>query len=160
MKYSDLAAPGEQSIIAGVYLAALEDVDHSFTLEDSLSAIRRRLGEYTQGSVRLPGYWEDSITDEIKAALADSPLIEPADPRLITEVASTRGLALENGHEGGGQRRLWLSRPGFNNDSTIAVIRSVELGPSFGLETVLLLARRPGYRWKVFHGLVLGGYIS
>jgi len=103
VKYSDLPAPEEESTVVGAYWAAPEDVQRSFALEDSLSAMRRRLGESTPGPVRIPGYWEDSLTDEIEVALGDSLLSDPADPHVVAQVASTRGLAVESGHAGRGQ---------------------------------------------------------
>ena len=50
---------------------------------------------------------------------------------------------------------ITLSRPGLNRDSSIAAVRlDVWCGPLCGSSETLLLARKLGMRWRVWHAFL------
>lgn len=167
VKYSDVPAPTEEGVVAGVYRAALEGVGQPFVLEDSLSIMQHLTGEqviveHDSQAVpyQAPGYWEDSLAHEVEAAFAHAMFAETASRELILRLAPEPGSGTEVGDGRRERDRVWLSGVGFNGDSTIAVVRRIHVNYYSAFDIVLMLARRPGYRWKVFKSLTLAGWIS
>jgi hypothetical protein len=149
VKYSDTPAPTDANVAVDLYRVLLEAGGDSVVVETSLAAMKVTVGRDTLGPVRIPGYWTDSLKREIRAALGNARFDDPA------EEVPAFGMAT-----GPGNRRLWLSRAGFNHDSTIAVVREVSVWPWAALDEVVFLARRPGYRWVEFRRVARGGWIS
>ena len=171
VKYSDVQAPAGEGVVAGVYRAALNGVVQPFVLEDSPSTMYHTVYHLTREQVfvepdwqavriPVPGYWEDSLKHEVEAALAHAVFAATANRELILQLTPAPGLKTEPGAGRPERDRVWLSGVGFNGDSTIAVIRMIQVDYYSAFDTVLMLARRPGYRWKVFNSVVLGGWIS
>jgi len=167
VRYSDQIAPTNESVEVGVYAAVLETLRDPYmppiTVLTSSDSVIGPLEAWVSGSpVRVPGYWADTLRREVQVALADSGLRWPGNVQLIVEAASQTGVNLVTGKElhvlppqpDSGQplaARLWLSRPGFNRDSTIAAIRTTYwCGIRCAHGATLVLARRPGYRWQVW----------
>jgi hypothetical protein len=100
--------------------------------------------------------WADTLKLEVQAALADPHLGTPADDSLVQAAFRSRLPAGSPSHANGtGLTQLRLSNPGFNADSTIAAIRvGVLCGPLCGEGAIWLLARRPGFRWRVWRTVV------
>jgi hypothetical protein len=101
----------------------------------------------------MPDYWPDSLRREVESALADPAMRSAVTREQVEPGARELGIPVVPYPE---VRRasdtvpviLFLSQPGFNHDSTIAVVRvSVECGLLCGAGTIWLLSRRPGYRW-------------
>jgi hypothetical protein len=167
VKYSDVPAPAEEGVVAGVYRAALENVVQPFVLEDSLSIMQHLAGEQVvvehdsqADPFRAPGYWDDSLAHEVEAAFAHAMFLVTASRDVILGLSPEPGLRTESRDRRRERDRVWLSDIGFNEDSTIAVVRIIHANYYSAFDAVLMLARRPGYRWKVFKSLSLGGWIS
>jgi hypothetical protein len=171
VKYSVVPAPADEGVVAGVYRAALEDVVQPFVLEDSLSNMYHTLyhlkkeqvvvePDWRAVRIPVPGYWEDSLAHEVQAALAHAMFGATAKRELILHLSPEPGLRTERGNGRPEGDRVWLSGVGFNGDSTIAAVRMIHVNYCSAFDTVLMLARRPGYRWKVFNSVMLGGWIS
>ena len=167
VKYSDVPAPAEEGVVAGVYRAALEGVVQPFVLEDTLSTIQHLtreqvIVEHDSQAVpyHAPGYWDDSLAHEVEAAFAHAMFLETASRELVLRLAPEPAPGTEGGDGRRERDRVWLSGVGFNGDSTIAVVRRIHVNYYSAFDTVLMLARRPGYRWRVFKSLTLAGWIS
>jgi hypothetical protein len=109
---------------------------------------------------RIPGHWVDTLQHEARVALSDRALGKPADVGPVAEAARALGLVLLSPDttvwpQWTGRLPppgLWLSRPGFNGDSTIAAVRiDTYCGIQCGHGQTMLLARRPGMRWQVWY---------
>ena len=164
--YSDRPSPTGQGAELGVYAAVLaEYVDprrRSVTLAPLDSVVGEVAGYVTGRPVRVPGYWADALRQAVEVALADLRSPESATPALVAIAAAQVGLHLTPNRDfqppvsradNGGllAARLWLSRPGFNRDSTIAVVRSTYwCGMRCAHGITRVLARRPGYQWRVW----------
>jgi hypothetical protein len=172
VKYSNVPAAAEDGVLAGVYRAALDGVGDSLILEDSLSAMRESLmmgiereGQPVEHHNRpvhypIPGYWEDSLTHEVETAFAHAPLTKAARRDFVAQPLRGSESPIEHGERRREEARVWLSGVGFNGDSTIAVVRRISVNSFSAFDEVLMLARRPGYQWTVFHHVMLGGWIS
>jgi hypothetical protein len=167
-----MPAAAEEGVVAGVYRATLEGVGDSLILEDSLSVIGKSL---VMGQTRedqpvqhqsrpvhypIPGYWEDSLTHEVETAFAHAPLTQSVSRELVAHLLQPSERLTGRSQAPCEQARIWLSGIGFNGDSTIAVVRRIKVNSFSAFDQVLMLARRPGYRWTVFHEVMLGGWIS
>jgi hypothetical protein len=112
--------------------------------------------------IRIPGHWADTLKHEVRTALVDPDAAKVADRKQIERAARALGLVvLQDTTE-------WLvnsarppapvirlSRPGFNLDSTIAAVRmDLWCGPICGADETVLLARRPGKRWRIWHSFL------
>lgn len=172
VKYSNMPAAAEEGVVAGVYRATLEGVGDSLILEDSLSVIGESL---VMGKTRedppvqhqsrpahypIPSYWEDSLSHEVETAFAHAPLTTAVSRDLVAHLLQPSERVTDRCQAPCVQARIWLSGVGFNEDSTIAVVRRIKVNSFSAFDQVLMLARRPGYRWKVFHEVMLGGWIS
>jgi hypothetical protein len=116
--------------------------------------------ELNRGTGRIPGHWADSLKRQVRAALDDPALANEADTVVIKAAAEELHLTPQTEAPAStGSRpvpRLWLSAPGFNADSTIAVVRgSFWCGPLCGSGEVLFLARRPGTAWRIWDSELL-----
>jgi hypothetical protein len=110
--------------------------------------------------IRIPGHWVDSLQRETRAALDHTS--GAADPTALGQAARDLGLVLLPSDTtewptsvNSALPRMRLSRPGFNADSTIAALR-VDYWCGFlcGASQTLLLARRPGLRWRVWYAML------
>ena len=107
----------------------------------------------------VPGYWADTLQREVRTALGDPDFQLPADSTDLAVVARRLGLRPLPPDRAGDERRksatgprIEISQPGFNGDSTIAVIRVVvTYGFGAGAAEVLYLARRPHRAWCVWY---------
>ena len=163
VRYSTTPAPSSAPI-PGIYHAVLRSYftpsrDSMFVLADS--GTDAPLAAITTGSrFQVPGHWADTVKHEVFLALKDPAFLTSADSADVANVASALGLRLVRPdsmtHRESANHRptpqLHLSRPGFNRDSTIAVIRaSLWCGHLCGSGETLFLARRPGYDWRIWY---------
>lgn len=159
VRYSDRPAPTGLSQVAAVYQAVLADYyrparDTLFvelTPEDTI-AEAEPMALVGFGSPGLPSEWADTLKREVVAALADSGYGRwLAGPELV---AAARTIALQTALRDSAARRFpqfGMTRPGFNADSTIAVVRvSYVCGGLCGSGGVLYLARHPGTAWRIW----------
>jgi hypothetical protein len=121
----------------------------------------------TLGGLDVPNHWADTLKHEVRVALSDPNRSKLADSTDISLAARTLGLVLLPSDTTEWPlnpkrlppQRIRLSHAGFNGDSTIAALRiDVWCGPLCGDGATLLLARRPGKRWRVWHAF--GHWIS
>ena len=112
---------------------------------------------------RVPRHWADTLKHEVRVALSDPNCSRLADSTDIVSAARSLGLGLlpadtaewPSSPKRAPPPRVTLSRPGFNGDSTIAAIRmDVSWGPLCCSGETLLLARRPGKRWRVWYSFL------
>jgi hypothetical protein len=112
------------------------------------------------GLIRVPSHWVDTLKHEVRVALSDPSGSKLADSTDIASAVRSLGLVLlpPDTTEWPGRPKhqppptVKLSSPGFNGDSTIAAVRlDVSCGPVCGSGETLLLARRPGRRWRVWY---------
>lgn len=161
--YSDQPALLDQTLLEGVYAAVLRSyvdptrdsvvvvaADQSPTAPDGPS--------YPATAASIPDHWADTLRREVEAALADTGRGAAPTPHLIEGVASRLGIRLLTTPPAmrvPGERpvpQLAVSAPGFNSDSTIAVVEvAFHCGPLCGSGQVLYLARRPGRAWRIWH---------
>jgi len=170
VRYSDRPVPFDESIEQGVYEAVLTSVGthQSLVVNDSSRKSYGALAAVTCcRPTHIPGYWADTLRREVIAALSDGSRRRTADTLLIALAAQHLGFHLVSSvvadsldeHQAKGPRmgrivpRVWVSRPGFNHDSTIAVIEfSIICGGLCGSGETLFLARRPGFEWRIWNG--------
>jgi hypothetical protein len=163
VRYSAVPA-GTRSVASGVYEAALRWYldprrDSAFVLADSGWA--GPLDAFTTVPAQaIPSHWADTLKREVSLAFRDPALAHPADSSAVANVARSLGLRLvppdtvprlpPKGYQA--VVRLHLSQPGFNSDSTIALIQAdMWCGFLCGAGQTLFLARRPGYAWRIWH---------
>jgi hypothetical protein len=112
---------------------------------------------------RVPNHWADTLKHEVRVALSDPNCSRLADSTDIVLAARSLGLGLVQADTAewpptpkrAPPPRVMLSRPGFNGDSTIAALRvDVSCGPICGAGETLLLARRPGTRWRIWYSFL------
>jgi len=169
VKYSDRSARPYQPIEEGVYEAVLRSLGSydSIVINDSSGAGFRSLAAFTTvGGSQVPAYWADTLKREVRLALSDSARRASADTGLMAAAANHLGIALVRPaaaesldvNRRTGSRlgriipRVTISRPGFNPDSTIAVIEvSIVCGGLCGAGQTLFLARRPGFQWRIWN---------
>jgi hypothetical protein len=130
-----------------------------FVLADSGSDAP--LAAFTTGPhFEVPGHWADTVKREVYVALSDPAFTNSADSATVASVAFDLGLRLARADTIPGRPpkdfrptpRLRLSHPGFNRDSTIAVIRvDFWCGYLCGAGETLFLARHPGYAWRIWY---------
>lgn len=166
VRYSDRPAPAEQTLPAGVYAAILRAYISTAHPSIVVAASAPDTGELTSvplGTTGIPGHWADTIKVEVRAAMLDTALRQPA---AIGEVQAVgRALAIhlvppdsavwQPGSKVPPIGRLHLSNIGFNRDSTIAAIRvSFWCGPVCGVGETMLLARKPGAEWRIWFSIL------
>lgn len=171
VRYSNEAASPDQPLEESVYAAALRSMGpyQALVIDTSPRRLERLWGMTTAGRVGVPGYWADTLKRELRVALSDTSRRQWADSALLTWAAERVGIAfvssasaesVEVAHRNGGKRpfapiipRITMSRPGFNRDSTIAVIDvSIVCGGLCGAGQTLFLARRPVFQWRAWGG--------
>jgi hypothetical protein len=162
--------PANASVVAEVYRAVLSDLTAS-SPRDSLALLAPEDlppvdALVTGGGIRVPNHWADTLKREAQAALESS--TTSVDMTALRQAARALGIVLlpsdttdwspwTTGHAP--PARVRFSGPGFNADSTIAALRvDYWCGPLCGSGKTLLLARRPGKRWQVWHSF--GHWIS
>jgi hypothetical protein len=159
--------PADHPIVVEVYRTVL-DRDREEPGSDTVAVEQfgapARLDPPTCASVsRVPGHWADTLKHEVRIALSDPSCSALADSTDIVRAARILGLGLVPADTAEGKpnprrappTRITLSRPGFNGDSTIAAIRiDVSCGPLCGAGQTLLLARKPGKRWRVWYSFL------
>jgi TonB family protein len=110
----------------------------------------------------MPSYWSDSLRHEVEDALGDPAMQQAAQKEQVAQVLTQLGSrtvpyqpsVLPTSDTSA--VILFISRPGFNRDSTIAAVRTeLQCGNLCGSGQVLLLSRRPGYRWRVWCSFAL-----
>ena len=168
VRYSDQPAPPGQGVEQGVYAAVLRGYLDPHMPETTVltppDSVVGELAALTTGRpLRIPHHWADTLRTAIEVALADPSLRQSASEQLVVQAAERVGLNLIPSRDfhpvsqGAGARRataarLWLSRPGFNVDSTIAVVRvTYWCGMLCAHGITLALARRPGHEWRVWN---------
>ena len=161
VRYSTEPAPPGESLTTSIYEVVLPGIvggDSRPVLLLSESDSTPQLAAVVEGGhPAVPGYWADTLRREVQAALSDPALMQDAAPAEVLAAATSVGVRLlaDSGASGAlveqQVARLRLSRPGFNKDSTIAAVRAdFYCGFLCGEGVTLLLARRPGYRWRVW----------
>jgi hypothetical protein len=112
------------------------------------------------GNTDVPKHWADTLKRETKLALSDPACSKLAESMDLPSAAHTLGVVLLHSDttdwppnpKRSPPPRVQLSRPGFNRDSTIAAINmAVQCGMQCGWTQTLLLARRPGKRWRIWY---------
>jgi hypothetical protein len=103
-------------------------------------------------------HWSDTLTSEVGAALRDTARARPGRDEAIRAAAGIIGIDLHAHSDlprASGSApipMMWIWRPGFNADSTIAAIRvQFWCGTACAHESTILLARRPGRQWRIWH---------
>jgi hypothetical protein len=159
--------PSQHSVMVEVYRAVLTSLVDGLmddTRPDSVAVENfgdpARLDAPTScGGLDVPDHWADTLKHEVRVALSDPNCSKLADSIDLVRAAQTLGLVLlprdttdwPSNPKHAPPPRVKLSRPGFNGDSTIAAIRmDMSCGPLCGSDETLLLARRPGKRWRVW----------
>jgi len=161
--------PAEESVLVEAYKAVLADFakppwPDSIALQgpDQAAPLYAMV---SGGATAVPSHWADTLQGVVRVALDDC--TKPADSAALAQAARSLSLVLLpsdttewppwSGHPP--PPRVRLSHPGFNADSTIAALRlDYWCGPLCGAGQTLLLARRPGMRWRIWHAL--GHWIS
>lgn len=165
VRYSDEpAAPtevGESTVYTTVLRRLVLDWSRdTIVVEEHVDESILHAAVVTQPAHVIRGHWADTLKQQAEVALKDPRLTLPADDTDLRATAARLGLTLIPRHSvlpgsqpaGRSIPRLWLSRAGFNADSTVAAI-SLEwwCGGRCGHGATLLLARRPGFRWAIWH---------
>ncbi len=164
VRYSNAPMPADQLLEEAVYEVALQNLvsarrTPAIIVNDTTHKGPGPAAFVTMGSEQVPGYWVDTLKREVTMALEDPGLRHRADPALVTAAATQLGLTLLEPTSADSvfdpakrfTPRLVLSRPGFNHDSTLAAIRvSVVCGMLCGNGATVFLARRPGFRWRIW----------
>ncbi len=169
VRYSNRSVRPDQPIEEAVYAAALESLGSydSLVINDSSHNNFRFLAAFTSvGRSGVPGYWADTLKREVAFALSDTARRAWADRALIASAAKflrielVGALAAESldavrrkgSPFGPIIPRVTVSRPGFNHDSTMAVIDvSIVCGGFCGAGQTLFLARRPRFQWRIWN---------
>ena len=163
--------PSRHPVIVEVYRTVLASIADEFgeaARPDSLaveySSDPARLEPLMScGGVDVPNHWVDTLKQEVRAALVDLECSEMPDATVLERAAQSLGLVLlpaaiaerSLNTERAAPPTVKLSRPGFNRDSTIAAVRGeVACGRQCGYGETLLLARRPGKRWRVWYSFL------
>ena len=169
VRYSDRPTSPDQPVEEAVYEAVLKSFGpyDSLVVNDSSCGGFRFLAAFTTIRRRqVPGYWADTLKREVTLALSDTALRASADTALISSAAKHLGIELVS--PAGAESldvtrrsrspfspivpRVTISRPGFNHDSTMAVIEvSIVCGGLCGAGQTLFLARRPGFHWRIWN---------
>ncbi len=163
--------PSDLSVIVEVYRTALTSLVEGLT--DTTRPDSIAIEDFADpalldaplscGGLDVPNHWADTLQREVRVALSDADCSRRADSIAIVRAAQTLGLVLlpadttdwSLNSKRAFPPRASLSRPGFNGDSTIAAIRlDVSCGPLCGSGQTLLLARKPGKRWQVWHSFL------
>jgi hypothetical protein len=167
--YSTRPQPPDVGPLVGVYEAVLHDTYRARSPDDSILLNTQVAGHLpvaamtSFGGVALPGYWPDSLKQELAVALASPQLSTEGDPGAIRAAAALLGAHITPAGAAIAAESVVvhkislvrLSGVGFNRDSTIAVVRtSFWCGIICGAGQTLLLARRPGYEWHVWHSIL------
>jgi hypothetical protein len=161
VRYSNEPAPPGESLVIGVYREVIPDEPGERYTVELLppKAHPPELAAFTGvGASVVPGYWADTLKREVRAALADAEAAGEPSAVELEAAASALGLRIASQPVQAAPADspsvvfVRLSRPGFNHDSTIAVVAvQVFCGILCGNGSVLLLARRPGQRWHVWY---------
>lgn len=157
--------PARHSAVVEVYRAVLTEFSEA-PRADSLALQRSAPRDPpTCRAPKVPGHWVDTLKHEVRVALSDPSCSMPADPSELASAARDLGLTIAtsahtaqtslHSREHRPSMVIAVSRPGFNRDSSIAAVRlDVWCGPICGSARTLLLARKPGMRWRVWHGFL------
>jgi hypothetical protein len=166
VKYSDQQAPIAQPLADGVYSATLQEVllQRGWPKVAVLDTVPLLLPVDPGPSV-IRSHWPDSLKRQVRAAtkqLRHHQRYQDALPLgHLRQLAASLGIDLRppsdsaailfDGRDSLPVPHLSLSMPGFNADSTLAAIEvSYWCGELCAHGATLLLARRPGYRWRVW----------
>lgn len=165
VQYSE--TPATESPVVGVYRAIIADVSTPPASDTLILLDRSSRGGMSAivvgaGRFSVPSHWEDSLKREVRSALADSAYGKEMDTSAFAQAARAAHVVLLppdttswpywSGHAP--PARIRVTHPGFNSDSTIAILYVEYLcGPLCGNGSTLVLARRPGTAWKVFYGV-------
>jgi hypothetical protein len=166
------AEPSSHSVIVDVYrtvFASIVDGLGATAGPDSVAVEHSRAPARLEGlmscaGVDVPNHWVDTLKHEVRIALVDLDCSELADSTALVRAAQSLGLVLLPAApvagwplnvDRAGPPQIKLSSPGFNADSTIAAVRGdVACGLQCGYGETLLLARRPGKRWRVWYSFL------
>ncbi len=166
VRYSELPAVEGMTPEMGVYAEVLRYFRASWGLPEVLLSNRPPQSDistvFRSGHGVVPGHWADTLQLEVLTALADSSLAQLAPHPAIEQAAALARIPVREGTPADAIRpdqpnepRIWFSRAGFNRDSTVAAINvQFWCGYLCGHGVTLLLARRPGNQWKVWHGFL------
>lgn len=178
VQYSSTPAPREENAELGLYRVVVSEYRRTDTnglyLARPADTTEWPLAAATTGGpVDVPSHWADSLQRETQLALRDPARTREPMWDWLEQAAALEGVRLRSGAdfsaalaawEAASQRerdrvplvrKLHLTRPGFNADSTLGVI-DVDFWCGFvcGAGATLFLARRPGYRWRVWYSQV------
>ena len=163
VRYSDHPAAQSESAAHGVYVAMIQayapDGGETLVYLEDSPVPSGRLTEVVAFGETVPRHWADTLKREVTAALRDSALQRPSSLAIVRQAANEVGIPLavmlqDSVGPTGWDRRahIRLSAPGFNADSTMAAVRvDYWCGPLCGHGATVVLARRPGYRWRIWY---------
>jgi hypothetical protein len=158
VRYSDQPGPANVSQITAVHQAVLANYFHSSrdTLvirsdpSDTISS-DAPVAMVRSGTSPLPSEWADTLKREVEAALADSGYGRWLSAGELQATALGMDLPTRPRSPVARFPQLRMTIPGFNSDSTIAVVgMSYVCGGLCGWGGTLFLARRPGSAWRVW----------
>ncbi|HEX6615402.1 MAG TPA: hypothetical protein VF046_03785 [Gemmatimonadales bacterium] len=159
VRYSSAPAPREESAELGLYRVVVGEYGRGDT--GGLHLVRPAdvpdpplVAVTSGGPAGLPGYWADSLKREALLALQDPARGKEPTWGWLEQAMALEGVRLRSGERERTPvvRKLRLTRPGFNADSTVGAI-DVDFwcGLACGAGETLLLARRPGRRWRIWY---------
>ena len=102
----------------------------------------------------MPSHWQDALAQQVRSALRDSGRAQAADTALLKRASAISGVRARADAPSGAGFWTFLDGwgPGFNADSTIAAVDvGYYCGTRCGHRGTVLLARRPGFAWRVWH---------
>jgi hypothetical protein len=163
VQYSDQPSPSDQPLVEGVYETVLRSYLDSrrdtVVVLDAGPAPASPDGRSIRAMAHpIPGHWADTLKREVQTALSDTAQPAKPAPSPLERVASRLGirfvseLPVQPTTHTRPLPRMSLSAPGFNQDSTIAILDvAFHCGPLCGSGQVLYLARKPGRAWRIWH---------
>jgi hypothetical protein len=153
--------PADHSVVVEVYRAVLaplmEEPEPDSVAVENFGYPARLDPPTSCGGSDVPDHWEDTLKHEVGIALSHTDCSQLADSIDLVRAAQILGLVLlprdtSEWPVNQPPPSIRISRPGLNGDSTIAAVRlDVWCGGLCGSGETLLLARKPGKRWRVWH---------
>jgi hypothetical protein len=160
VRYSAEPAQSGLGIEAGAYRAVIR------SYQDSVRVNVVPLFTYITGAPDLaahpapvgdiPGHWADTLKVQLRAAFTDAGYVTLADSgAIIRALATLPAQDFVFAAPRGSHPTIRVSAPGFNQDSTIAVVSVAYFDRGFSQGDILLLARKPGMEWCIWSQLPL-----
>lgn len=162
VRYSGAPVVPGETVEVGVYATVLtlyswEWEPAAVVMADNVDPLAARL--FWRGRKAVIRYhWADTLKREVGAALRDSARAHPGRQEALRAAAAIIGIelyphsSLPRASDSVPIPMMWIWRPGFNADSTIAAVQvQFWCGVACAHEATILLARRPGHQWRIWH---------